>query len=206
MARARSTSGPSSSRVPLARSAAQVSLLVLVCACTHPASRAIARLTAESEVRLAERQRFEAMMKQDVAALDTLLDDELDYVHTGGDLQTRQQFIDMIRNQTLVYESIAPSEVRVRVYQGLALATGRAQMRVRNAAGVSSFEIRFTEVYIRRGGRWLLTAWEATRSTGRIASNAGHPQKRSRELSALQLIARSFHTGVKRRLLQMVVR
>lgn len=103
-------------------------------------------------------------MRQDVAALDTLLDDELDYVHTGGDLQSRQQFIDMIKKQTLVYESIAPSQVRVHVYEGLALATGRSQMRVRNAAGVSSFGIRFTEVYIRRGCRWLLTAWEATRT------------------------------------------
>ena len=139
--------------------------MVFLCSCTHPASRAIARLTAESEVRLAERQRFEAMMKQDVASLDTLLDDELDYIHTGGDLQSRQQFIDMIRKQTLVYESIAPSGVRVRVYEGLALATGRAQMRVRSGSGVSTFDIRFTEVYVRRGGRWLLTAWEATRGT-----------------------------------------
>jgi hypothetical protein len=121
------------------------------------------RLTAVSEVHFAERQRFEAMMGQDVAALDTLLDDELTYVHTGGDLQSRPQFIDMIKKQTLVYESIAPSQVRVRVYDGLALATGRSQMRVRDASGVSTFEIRFTEVYVRRGGRWLLTAWEATR-------------------------------------------
>ncbi len=123
----------------------------------------MARLTAVSEVHLAEQQRFEAMMSQDVAALDTLLDDELTYVHTGGDLQSRPQFIDMIKKQTLVYESIAPSRVRVRVYDGLALATGRSQMRVRDASGVSTFGIRFTEVYVRRGGRWLLTAWEATR-------------------------------------------
>ncbi len=99
-------------------------------------------------------------MKQDVVALDTLLDDELDYIHTGGDLQSRSQ---LIKKQTLVYESIAPSEVKVRVYNGLALSTGRSQMRVRSGAGVSSFGIRFTEVYVRRDGRWLLTAWEATR-------------------------------------------
>jgi hypothetical protein len=148
---------------PLVRSGLLLSVLMLVCGCTPPASRAIARITAESEVRLAERQRFDAMMHQDVAALDTLLDDELTYVHTGGELQSRQQFINMIRNRTLVYESIAPSDVHVRVYDGLALATGRSQQRVRNASGVQSFGIRFIEVYVRRDGRWLLTAWEATR-------------------------------------------
>jgi hypothetical protein len=160
------------------RTATRFLPLVFAFACTPPASKAIRRLTAESEVRLAQRQRFEAMIKQDVVALDTLLDDELDYIHTGGDLQTRPQFIDMIKKQTLVYESIAPSEVRVRVYNGLALSTGRSQMRVRSAAGVSSFGIRFTEVYVRRDGHWLLTAWEATklpdnaagRSRGDLAS------------------------------------
>jgi hypothetical protein len=139
--------------------------LTVVFGCAPHRSRVIARVTAESEVRLAERQRFEAMTKQDVAALDTLLDDELEYVHSGGNLESRQQFIDAIQKKTLVYESIAPSEVRVRVYDGLALAMGRSAMRVRTATGVSSFEIRFTEVYVRREGHWLLTAWESTKLT-----------------------------------------
>jgi hypothetical protein len=150
---------------PLARRLRRLLLLIFVFGCAPHQNRLIARITAESEVRLAERQRFEAMTKQDVAALDTLLDDELDYVHSGGNLQSRQQFIDMIGKRTLVYESIEPSEVRVRVYDGLALAMGRSAMRVRSASGVSSFDIRFTEVYVRREGHWLLTAWESTRLT-----------------------------------------
>lgn len=137
-------------------------LVGVLCGCARPRNREMARASAETEVRMAERQRFEAMMNRDLVALDTLLDDELTYVHTGGDLQSRSQFIDMIKKQTLVYESIAPSEVRVRIHEGIALATGKSAMRVRSAAGPSSFGIRFTEVYVRRTGRWLLTAWEAT--------------------------------------------
>jgi ketosteroid isomerase-like protein len=121
------------------------------------------RIAAEHEVRTAEQQRFEAMMKQDVAALDTLLDEDLSYVHTDGDMQSKAEFIGLIRSRRLVYESIAPSDVHVRVYEGLAIATGQSQMRVRSATGVSSFEIRFTEAYVRREERWLLTAWQATK-------------------------------------------
>jgi Domain of unknown function (DUF4440) len=112
------------------------------------------------------------MMDQDVVALDTLLDDELDYIHTAGDLKSRSQFIDMIKKQTLIYESIAPSDVKVRVYDGLALSTGRSQMRVRGAGAVSSFGIRFTEVYVRRDGHWLLTAWEATKLPDNVAGGS----------------------------------
>src|SRR6267378_3843764 len=120
-------------------------------------------MTAEGEVRLAERERFDAMLKQDAAALEILLDADLTYVHTGGDLESKPQFVDLIRSKRLIYESIEPSDVLVRVHDGLAVATGRSRMRVRSATGASSFAIRFTEVYVRRGGRWLLTAWEATK-------------------------------------------
>ena len=144
-------------------SASRFALLVFVWACARPPSHAIGRIAAEHEVRTVEGQRFEAMMKQDVAALDTLLDEDLSYVHTDGDMQSKAEFIDLIRSRRLVYESIDPSEVHVRVYEGVAIATGVSQMRVRSATGVSSFRIRFTEAYVRREGRWLLTAWEATK-------------------------------------------
>jgi hypothetical protein len=52
------------------------------------------------------------------------------------------------------------------VYDGLAVATGRSQQRVRNASGVLNFAIRFIEVYVRRDARWRLAAWEATRLAG----------------------------------------
>jgi ketosteroid isomerase-like protein len=118
---------------------------------------------AASEVRLAEEQRFAAMTKQDMTALDTLLDEDLTYVHSTGELQSKAAFIALLKSRKLVYESIAPSEVQVRAYDGIAVATGRSQMQVRAASGEMSFGIRFTEVYIRRGGRWLLTAWESVR-------------------------------------------
>jgi hypothetical protein len=144
------------------RSVSCAAPLLLLCACARPSSRALARVTAESEVRTAERQRFDAMTSQDVASLDTLLDDGLTY-HSGGVVQTRQQFMNTIKKQQLVYESITPSAVKVRVYDGLALVTGRSEMRVRNSAGLSSYVVRFTEVYIRRDGHWLLTAWQTKR-------------------------------------------
>lgn len=102
-------------------------------------------------------------MKRDMVALDTLLDEELTYVPGKGSIQSRKEFIDAIRKQSTVYDSIAAHDVRVRVYHGLALATGRADQHVRNSKGASKFTVRFTEIYVRREGRWLLTAWEAKR-------------------------------------------
>jgi hypothetical protein len=155
------------------RAASAIALIALLGGCARPSiwrlsmrpgsNRSLARLVAESEVRVAENQRFEAMMKRDMVALDTLLDEELTYVPGKGSIQSRKEFIDAIRKQSTVYDSIAAHDVRVRVYHGLALATGRADQHVRNSKGASKFTVRFTEIYVRREGRWLLTAWEAKR-------------------------------------------
>ncbi len=129
----------------------------------HTPSKAMERLVAESEVRVVEQRRFEAMMNRDVVALDTLLDDELTYVPGKGSIQSRKEFLDAIKKRSTVYDSIAAHDVRVRVYHGLALATGRAEQHVRDSKGASKITVRFTEIYVRREGRWLLSAWEAKR-------------------------------------------
>jgi len=114
-------------------------------------------------VRAAEQQRFDAMVKRDVAALDTLLDEDLSFANADGGMLSKEDLIEAIRSKRLVFESIEPSDVHVRVYGSSAIATGLSQMRLRSATGVSSFRIRFTETYVRDGGRWVLAAWQAAR-------------------------------------------
>jgi len=138
-------------------------------------NRSVARLVAENEVRVAESQRFEAMRRRDVVALDTLLDEELTYVPGKGSIQSRKEFLDGIKKRSTVYDSIAAHDVRVRVFHGLALATGRADQHMRNSKGASQFTVRFTEVYVRREGRWLLSAWEARRLVA--AASPASPQR-----------------------------
>lgn len=174
----------------MTRAAAVIALIALLGGCARPSlwrlsmrspatSRSMAKLVAESEVRVAEQQRFAAMMNRDMVALDTLLDDDLTYVAGKGSIQSRNEFIDAIRKQSTVYDSISAHDVRVRVFHGLALATGRAEQQVRNTKGASKTTVRFTEVYVRREGRWLLTAWEAKRiaTPGSTKAEAGNGRR-----------------------------
>src|ERR1044072_1133234 len=158
----------------MSRAASALLLVAVLGGCARPSilrlsmrsgttSKVMQRLVAESEVRVAEHQGFEAMMKGDLVALDTLLDEELTYVPGKGSIQSRKEFMDAIGKRSTVYDSIAAHDVRVRVYHGLALATGRAEQQVRDAKGASKVTVRFTEIYVRREGRWLLSAWEAKR-------------------------------------------
>src|SRR4029079_8314379 len=52
---------------------------------------------AKAAVLKADNDRFAAMQKADVAALQKILGDELHYTHTSAVVQTKAQFIDDIR-------------------------------------------------------------------------------------------------------------
>ena len=93
--------------------ASAILLVALVGGCARPSilrlsmrnqntSKTMQRLVAESEVRVAEHQRFQAMTKRDLVALDTLLDDDLTYVPGKGSIQSRKEFIDAIKKRSTV--------------------------------------------------------------------------------------------------------
>lgn len=146
--------------------AAAAGALVLFCAgvlAGAPAGAQAPRRDAQPAVLAADAARFAAMVRGDLAALDTLLAPDLTYVHTDGTAETKPQFLERLRAGRLRYLEIRPTDRRVREYPPLALVTGRSAMRARSEGRVLRFDIRFTAVYRRMDGRWALVAWQATR-------------------------------------------
>jgi ketosteroid isomerase-like protein len=106
--------------------------------------------------------RFRLMVQNDVAALETLLADDLVYIHTTGKMETKQQFLDSLRSGALRYRSIEPSETVVRTAGDGAIVTGRAKAAVTNRGADREFDIRYTAVYRSTEGRWQLMSWQST--------------------------------------------
>jgi hypothetical protein len=140
-----------------------LSTTVLALACMSSASR-VSDVSGDSAVRVTEHGRFHAMTNVDLRALDTLLAEELTYTHTTGEVDSKASLLDALRAGRLVYDSISPADVRVRVYGGsAAVVTGTARVQVRANGAVRRLGLRFTEVYVRRAGRWELVVWQSTR-------------------------------------------
>jgi uncharacterized protein (TIGR02246 family) len=118
---------------------------------------------AETAVRAVNDQRFLAMVKGDVAALERLLADDLTYTHSNGTVETKQQFLASITAKTLEYRAIEAEDVKVSLHGDTAILTGRAAVKVVNGGREMDLSLRFTAVYIREGGQWKLAAWQSTR-------------------------------------------
>lgn len=118
---------------------------------------------AAMELSAAEHARFAAMTSGDLDALAAILGDDLVYSHSNGRTDDKTSYLQPLRSGATKYESIEPSEVKIRVFGDIGVLNGRAAFRVRNGEQRQAFNLVFTEVYQRRDGRWLLVSWQSTR-------------------------------------------
>ena len=114
-------------------------------------------------VRKAENDRFAAMLKADVGALEKLLGADLTYTHGDGRVIGKDAFISDFKTGAFKYTTITPNEMTVRVFGDVAVVTGGAAMHVVNNGAPADIKIRYTDVHVRRDGMWVMVAWEATR-------------------------------------------
>jgi steroid delta-isomerase-like uncharacterized protein len=118
---------------------------------------------AEKEVLLVQADRFRAMTENDIAALESILSDNLVYTHTTGKIETKAEFLSALKTHSVAYHSIDPMDVIVRIYDNTAVITGAAVMKVSSGANSFGFSLRFLEVYENSEGSWQLIAWQSTR-------------------------------------------
>ena len=117
----------------------------------------------QEAVRKAETDRFAAMLKADVTALDKLLGADLTYTHGDGRVIGKAAFIADFKTGAFKYTTIEPNDMTVRVFGDVAVVTGGAAMHVVNQGVPADIKIRYTDVHVRRNGAWQMVAWEATR-------------------------------------------
>lgn len=108
-----------------------------------------------------ERQRFEAMTTKNLAFLRNVLADDLTYVHSNGLLENKEQHLANISSSKLVYSTMLPEEIKVRVHGKSAVITGI--VKVTGMLNEKPFDIRlrYTDFYIKEKGKWRLAAWQS---------------------------------------------
>ncbi|WP_277189428.1 nuclear transport factor 2 family protein [Caballeronia sp. BR00000012568055] len=121
--------------------------------------------TTIEAIRGLERDRFRAMVEGDGAALDTLLAENVSYVHTNGKRETKRQFIDAITAGRRRYRQIEiQSQDVVPAGKDTCIVSGRALIEMESKNGALLFPIAYTAVHVQAdAGQWQLLALQATR-------------------------------------------
>lgn len=108
-------------------------------------------------------KKFEWLINKQSDSLKAILDDRLMYFHSNGWMQLKQDVLDDLQSGKLIYKSVEVREVLVRIYSNAAIVTGKGKFI--GSISENSFEVDllFTEVYVLKNKKWILTSRQATR-------------------------------------------
>jgi ketosteroid isomerase-like protein len=95
-----------------------------------------------------------ALARNDLAAVERIVAD--DYVITAaeGVVLNKEQDLAPLRSGTTKFDSASAEDVNVRVFGSTAIVTGIAAFSVRVRGKTLDLRERFTDVYVKRKGRW----------------------------------------------------
>jgi uncharacterized protein (TIGR02246 family) len=118
---------------------------------------------AAAEVEAIERARFQTWVKGDVAAMRTVMADDVLYCHSNGQCQTKQEFIAEIESKQRVYKKMDLVSMKAKALGSYAvLVNGTIDVLAEAPGKTAQFKGIYTSVYVRRDGRWQLISWQST--------------------------------------------
>jgi hypothetical protein len=119
--------------------------------------------TRSGTLRAAELARFQANDAADAKVLGELLDDELEYVHSNGELDSKKSFIDSLTSGKRDYVSSTPTIETIRFLDDVAIIRGKVRVTVADAGTSRDLHIGYTDVWVFKNGKWRMTAWRSAR-------------------------------------------
>ena len=119
----------------------------------------------EAEIGRLDARRVDALLKNDVKALEQLFADDMVYIHSAGKIDSKQPYLASLTAGSLTYVSLTydpPARVAV-VGRDTALVTGRATIEIKNKAGqVTKRTLTTTTVYVRQPAGWRVVSYQGT--------------------------------------------
>jgi Domain of unknown function (DUF4440) len=137
----------------------------LICAAALTASSWQQTTKAADDVIKREQQRVEYLMSGKLDELAGLLSPTLTYTHSSSVLDTKAKFLEKLRTGELVYKSLKHSDVQVRFpTPDVAILNGLSDVSAVSAGQAMQVSLRFTIVYVKKNGVWLMEAWHSART------------------------------------------
>jgi hypothetical protein len=113
-------------------------------------------------VHRAHSQWFDAILAEDTAALSAILSPDVTLAFPAGNTMPRAAFLAYLQSGQLVYDSAQHHELRIRVYDAAAIATGKSTLGYRFKGTAGSERLAYTAVYVRSRSGWRMVAWQST--------------------------------------------
>lgn len=117
----------------------------------------------EEKVNALHKQKFEWLIAGNIDSLNALLAPEVNYIHSNGWIQTREEVLNDLKNGRLHYKVVEVEHSEVSILENTAIVTGRGTFSGVMNGNTFSVKLLYTEVYVKASGRWKLIGRQATK-------------------------------------------
>ena len=119
---------------------------------------------AEAELKAVEQQWLDAYMKSDAAFIKNLEADDYWIVDSDGSVSTKDKDVKSVTDKTFVLKSATMSDVKVRMIgDSCAVVTATLKMSGTDEGKEFSGDFRGTDVFEKKGGKWMAVASQLTK-------------------------------------------
>jgi ketosteroid isomerase-like protein len=114
------------------------------------------------QIRALELAHNDAIARGDVAALERLTADDFTYITPRGFLIDKKHMLIGLAQGEFRYEYRQISDLKIRLYGGTAVVTGRSLHSGQRDGRDVTDAYRYMRVYVQQRGQWLAVAWQTT--------------------------------------------
>src|SRR5690606_29223085 len=108
-----------------------------------------------------EIKRFKAMTEGDVELLDQLISDDLYYIHSNGEVDTKENFIGGINEGSRHFGNLIIDESKIRIYNDAAIINGICTYKRKTPDGsLNDLQLKNTSIYANLAGDWKFVSWQ----------------------------------------------
>ena len=120
-------------------------------------------MSIAEKIRRLEDERFEAMLRCDLAVMDRLLDDALIYIHSSAVEEDKAAYVASLRSSDVRYDGFEREGIRVLpLGDEAALVSGRIQIQYMLHGERKRLDNLYIGVWVRRTGGWRMVSWQST--------------------------------------------
>ncbi len=120
----------------------------------------------ETDILALEDDRYGAMLKGDVSALEALLDDELVYTDSSGRIDTKTQYLDSFKVGLRKYRNIERRNLQVIIRGNAALVFCELHIQASLRDAPRNVRTKALAVWTKTGDKWRLLALQSTAHGG----------------------------------------
>ena len=119
----------------------------------------------QDELLKREQQRVELLTTGKYDQLADMLSPTLSYTHSSGVLEGKDKILADLKSGQVVYKALRHHDVQVRFPSpDVAILNGASDVTVAIGGKEQEIPLRFTIVYVKRKGVWLMEAWHSART------------------------------------------